>query len=144
MVSHLNEGDVVKAERGTLWRVRTIEKPGLITLGRNPDKNHLLEATPGAVVCGFHMADIIWASATRSTASTGSSSRSRGGPRGSCGRSSTHSAHGCRRCGPTPTSWPRSVAHRWGSSSSTWRTSATPERPYLPTAKAGGFSGGLR
>ena len=48
-----------------------------------------------------------------------------------------------------PTLWTNSyfvatAAHRWGSSSSTWRTSATPERPYLPTAKAGGLSGGLR
>lgn len=85
-----------------------------------------------------------WSNATPSTASTGSSSRSRGGLRESFARSSTRSVRGYRPCGPTPTSSPRSAARPWRLSRSTWRTSATSERPYLPTAEAGGFSGGIQ
>ncbi len=55
-----------------------------------------------------------------------------------------NAVRGYRPCGPTPTSSPRSAARPWRLSRSTWRTSATSERPYLPTAEAGGFSGGIR
>src|SRR5690625_235362 len=83
-------------------------------------------------------------SATRNTASTASSSRSRAARPGCCATSSPTSSPGCRRFGRTPISSPQSAARHWRPSRSTWPTNATSDRPYLPTAKAGGFSGGLR
>ncbi len=46
------------------------------------------------------------------------------------------------RCGPTATSSPPSAAQPWRSSNAMWRTNGTLRAlPYLPMAKARGFSG---
>jgi hypothetical protein len=45
---------------------------------------------------------------------------------------------------PTAISPPPSVAPFWRSSTTMSRNSATPDRPYLPMAKARGLSGGFR
>ena len=86
---------------------------------------------------------ISWSSVTPSTESIGWSNRSRGDHPVCSDKSSHTSSPGSPRSGPTPTSSPQSAAQPSKSLSSTSPISGTCSRPYLPTAKAGGFSGGI-
>ncbi len=70
-----------------------------------------------------------------------SSKESKAARSGFCGKSSRPSNPECLRSGQTRTSSRQSAGQPWMSSKNMCRTNETYSRPYLPTAKAGGFPG---